>query len=366
MKRIVLVYGGSSTESEISILTALKTYKELIKVNKNVSLVYLDHDGNFYTGKELVNLESYSLKKNFKIVNFKKKNNKSYYTYHFKKVYFDLVLILGHGKNVEDGTLSSYFEILKIPYLYDDLSNVSLFQDKIKTKLLLKNFGINQTKFTYLHKHQYENYDYDKLELNYPLITKPSRLGSSIGIKKVNNLKELKEGLIRGFMYDETVLIEEFIDNKIEYNIAILGYQDKIIVSDIEEVNQNNQVLSFYDKYDYSKGNEKRIIKPKIVSSIKDEIIETSRLVFNECNLCGLYRFDFIFDIESNKLYLNEINTLPGSLAYYLFESKGIKMVDLILMYIEVLSLKNKNRSHLLTTFQEGFVSNVDLDKLKK
>ena len=366
MKRIVLVYGGSSTESEISILTALKTYKELMKTNKNITLVYLDHEGNFYIGKELLNLESYSLKKNFIKVTFNKKKGKSYYSYHLKKKYFDFALILGHGKNVEDGTLSSYFEVLKIPYLYDDLSNVSLLQDKVKTKMVFNSLNITQTKFKYIHKYQYDNFSFDSLNLNYPLICKPSRLGSSIGIKKCNNFQELKEGLLKGFMYDETMLIEEFIDSKIEYNIALLGYENKIIVSDIEQVNQNDQVLSFYDKYDYSKSNEKRVIKPKVSSLIKEEMINISKLVFNELNLCGLYRFDFIFDTKNEKLYLNELNTLPGSLAYYLFESKGIRMVDLILMYIDVLTLKNKNRIHLIDTFQEGFVSKVDLDKLKK
>ena len=113
------------------------------------------------------------------------------------------------------------------------------------------------------------------------------------GITEEKTTPDKKENILSGFVFLSFSLTSFVGAMKYLTNIAILGYQDKIIISDIEEVNQNNQVLSFYDKYDYSKGNDKRIIKPKIASSIKDEMIETSRLVFNECNLCGLYRFDF-------------------------------------------------------------------------
>ena len=115
MKRLVLVYGGKSTESEISILTALKFYKELIKVNKNVYLVYLDQKGNFYHSKGMDKLENYG-DNNFKKINFYKKKSNYFFSRGLKKTYFDMVVILGHGKNVEDGTLSSYFEVLNIPY----------------------------------------------------------------------------------------------------------------------------------------------------------------------------------------------------------------------------------------------------------
>lgn len=360
-KRIVIVYGGKSVESEISILTALKVFKELKKVNPFVYLVYLDKKGNFYSGKGLLNLENYVSLKDFKKVKFDKKFSLCFFK-HINRTYFDEVLILGHGKNIEDGTLSSYFETLDIPYLYDDLSNSSIFIDKIKTKLILKTLNIPLINYQVLHSYQNEN----KITLDYPLIIKPSRLGSSIGIEKVNSKDELKSKLISSFRYDETLLIEEFIENKIEYNIAILGYQNKLIISDVEEVSHNDQVLSFYDKYDYSKGNEKRVIAPIIDSSLKEKIVDIVTKIFNELNLCGLYRFDMIFDKKVNEIYLNEINSLPGSLAYYLFESKGIKMSDLVLMYIDILENKNKNRNRLLNSFEEGFINNVDLDKLKK
>ena len=366
MKRIVLVYGGNSLESEISILTALKVYKELSKVNKNVSLVYLDHQGNFYSSKHLVDLENYSIKKGFKKINFFKDKNKYFFKSKFKKTFFDLVLILGHGKNIEDGTLSSYFETLNIPYCYDDLSNVSLLQDKSKTKLVFTSLNIPQINYQIIHKFEYEKNKNFYLKLKFPLIIKPSRLGSSIGISKVHSVKELHNELVNAFRYDETIVLEECIEEKIEYNIALLGYENSIIPSEIEEVNHSKEVLSFFDKYDYSNGIEKRMICPLISKEIKNKIVDTSKEEFSKLNLCGIYRFDFIYSVKDNEIYLNEVNSLPGSLAYYLFEPKGINMADLVLMYIDFNLRKNKNRSLLLNTYQDGFASKVDLDKLKK
>ena len=186
-KRIVIVYGGKSVESEISILTALKAYKELKKVNPDVYLVYLDKNGNFYSGKGLLNLENYVSLKDFKKVKFNKLFSLTYFR-HIKRIYFDEVLILGHGKNIEDGTLSSYFETLNIPYLYDDLTNSSLFIDKIKTKLILNSLNIPLVNYQIIHSYQNDI----NIKLDYPLIIKPSRLGSSIGIEKVNSSNELK------------------------------------------------------------------------------------------------------------------------------------------------------------------------------
>ena len=366
MKRIVLVYGGSSTESEISILTALKTYKELTKVNKNVYLVYLDHCGNFYSGKGLEKLENYSNKRNFQKIKFYKSKQSYFFKGLIKRTFFDLVLILGHGKNSEDGTLSSYFETLKIPYCYDDLANVSLLQDKSKTKYVFSTLGINQVNYKVLHLHQYETNKRYPIDLKFPLIVKPSRLGSSIGICKVETVEELNQELLNAFRYDETLVLEECIEEKIEYNIALIGYQNKIIVSEVEEVNNTKEVLSFFDKYDYSNGNEKRIICPKMDKDVKNKIINNAKNVFEALNLCGIFRFDFIYDKKTEELYLNEVNSLPGSLAYYLFEPKGISMVDLVLMYIDFHSEKNKVRLHLLSSYEDGFVSKVDIDKLKK
>ena len=361
MKKIVIVYGGKSPESEISILTSLKVYKELSKVNKNIYLVFLDKEGNFYFGKNLLKLENYQDKKGFRKFKFYSVNN-TYYFKGVKRYYFDEVLIIGHGKNIEDGTLSSYFEVNNIPYLYDDLSNASLFIDKVKTKLVLQSLNIPLIPYQIVHQFN-KNIE---IKLYYPIILKPSRLGSSIGIEKVNSESELKVKMLSSFRYDETLLLEEYIEDKVEYNISILGYEDKMIFSSIEEVSSSSEGLSFYDKYDYSSSNEKRLISPSLPKEIKDKILEISSKIFSSLNLCGLYRFDLIFNKKTGDIYLNEVNSLPGSLSYYLFEDRGIKMSELLLMYIDILETKNKRRNHLLVNFEEGFINNIDLDKLKK
>lgn len=366
MKTICIVYGGDSPESEISVLTSLKVYKELKSNNIPCFLVYLNHKGEFFTGKALENVDNYLTNKFFSKGKFIKINRNYYFLSHLKKQRFDEVLILGHGPRIEDGTVASYFQTKNIPYLYDDLSNASLIQDKSRFKMIMDYLKIKQTSFEIIYKHQFEKDNNLYLNLKYPLIVKPANLGSSIGIKKVNNKEELIIGLNSVFEYDETAVIEEYVVNKKEYNIALVGYENKRILSQIELVSDNAKVLSFYDKYDYSNKNEKRIINPLIEDSIKEEIERNTLKVFTQLNLCGIYRFDYIFDTSHNVLYLNEINVVPGSLAYYLFEGKGIKFIDLILMDIRTLRKKKENRLYVKKTFEEGFIKDIDISKLKK
>ena len=356
MKKIAFVCGGPSLEKEISCLTSLKICEELKKKNIPYLLIYLDENHQFFLVKELTS--SFIRDKKIAKGKFINKNNHFYFKTRLKKYNFEEVLILGHGKNMEDGSLSCYFNQMEIPCLSEDIYNSSLIQDKIKFKLLLKGLNvptINDEKvISKINK-----------EFNYPLIVKPSCLGSSIGISKVNDKNELPEALFEAFLYDTKVLVEPFIENKREINVSILGFEDEIEVSNLEEVNNNNLVLSFYDKYDYSTNNQKRIINPPLEEKIKKKIIETSKRIFKSLNLCGLVRFDYIYDVEKEKVYLNEANLIPGSLSYYLFENK-YSIVSLCEKYIKNLEKKQKDENLLLTSFQEGFMNKVDLSKLKK
>jgi D-alanine-D-alanine ligase len=280
-----------------------------------------------------------------------------------KKTYFDYVYILGHGKNIEDGTLSSYFFIKKIPYLYDDLNNVSLLQDKIKSKMMFQHLKVPT--LDYFSLHQGHKISSKSIPFAYPLIVKPNTLGSSIGVSQVNDFSSLISALQEIYLYDETCIIEPCVTKKKEYNIALSGYLDELKISHIECVNSFDDVLSFYDKYDYSSSNKKRIIDPLIDEAIKNQMIDDAKKIFNSLNLCGTYRFDFLFDEVNQQLYLNEINVLPGSLAFYLFE-KETKMIDLILFDIKMKEKKYFKREHLLTSYQEGYITQLAIEKMIK
>ncbi len=366
MEKIAFICGGASVEREISCLTGLKIVKELEKEKIPFLLIYLDEKNNFYLVKELDS----SFVKNQKIEkgNFVKKNQESFFKTRFKKYLFDKVLILGHGKNIEDGALSAYFNQIMIPCLGESIYQGVTIQDKDIFKMILKANKIKTLNSYSLFKYQLDDYpliEQIAKKVKYPLIVKPSKLGSSIGINKVEENKELAKALFEAFLYDDTVIIEPFIENKKEFNIALIGYEKQIEFSEIEEVNHNDQVLSFYDKYDYSKSNQKRIINPEISLEMKDEMQIVAKKVFQRLNLCGIVRFDFIYDVDQNQLYLNEANLIPGSLAYYLFEEK-YSIIELVNRYIEVLETKRKEEKLLSTNYKEGFINRIDLSKIKK
>lgn len=364
MKKTLFVCGGSSVESEISCLTALKICKVLKSNDTPFLLVYLDEDHHFNLVNKLEG--SFVKNKNYKEGFFVRKKNKWFFKVGLKKYTFDQVVILGHGKNIEEGSVACYFKTLGIKVLSESIYNGTLIQDKVKFKMLLKSLKINSLPFSYLYKYQIEDDELIKkitMKLNYPLIVKPNCLGSSIGINKVNNYQELKRSLYEAFMYDQCVIIEEYLELKKEINVALMGYKDDYKFSSFEEVNSSNKVLSFYDKYDYSKENEKRIINPTLSDDVKNKIYKDLKKLHSCLNLCGVIRFDY-FISNDNKIYLNEANLIPGSLGYYLFDSDNLsKHIE---DYLHILEKREKDESLLLTKFKEGFMSKIDIDSLKK
>lgn len=341
---IILLYGGNSLESDISEVTYLKINK-LLKDSKYHTLgVYLNHEGEFFL--------------NGKKGCFIKNKNKYYFKVNLKKHYFDFVIPLLHGKGSEDGTLKGYFDSLKIPCISASILNSSLLQDKITFKKILAYHQIKQSDFVYLTYSEYMDNDFNLNQLldklTFPLIVKPNSLGSSIGVKKANNLKELIISLDQAFSFDEKVLIEKCIPNLKEVNVALIGDYEEVIFSELETVSKKNDVLTYFDKYLQSKDKVTRIIPSDISLSTKEKIIKTSEEVFKLLDCFGIVRFDYLLDEKENEVYLNEINTIPGSLAYYLFTVKGINLENLFDKLITLFYKHEKNIERLSTHYKEG------------
>lgn len=362
MEKLCLVFGGDSVENEISILTALRVQKELEKYSYSYMMVYLDHDGNFYSGESLLNKDNYKNKVKFKKGTFIKKNGTNYFQYGLRKEKFNLVLLLVHGKGAEDGTLGGYFDTLKIPCVYPGLINSALLQDKANFKRIMESMGIPQTKYEVLNYRDYlkvlEKNTFET-KLSYPLIIKPSLLGSSIGVHKVENEKELLEKLVDAFKYDEVVIIEEAVTNLKEINIALLRKNNEIICSSLERVNNEDKILSFIDKYDNYSLNETHIIPADIDNKIMKKIKYLSRKVYHELNLKSIVRFDYLLDEKTSKIYLNEINAIPGSISHYLFEADNILLIDLIEILVEQYKLDFIHIKKLITKYYDGFINNL-------
>ncbi len=359
-----LVFGGPSVEHDISIITATQIYASIDKNKYTILPIYYSKDKNFYQ------IENFSCVKNFpgdikllEEITINRLGAKKKGKFH-KIKRLDCVIGAFHGKNTEGGELAGFFETLGIPYTFNSVLGASIGQDKIIMKKVLKYDQINILPFVSFSHEQYnENSEYyleEIRKINYPVIIKPSMLGSSIGIKKVNDETELKKALNIAFKYDDFIIVEQALEKFREFNCAIL----EKTLSDIEEVEVKKDIFTFEDKY--LEHNTKHILPAQISEDLKEKInsltYKTSQSLRNE----SIARIDFLYDEEQNKLYVNEINTIPGALSYYLFETKGIYFDDLLDMLIHNAMKRDYKKKQLLNHFISNVLNNKNILKMKK
>ncbi len=354
---ILLVYGGNSVEHEISIVTALQV-KEKYKGRYNLILCYLK-DNRFYIDKKLNDLSFYR-KRNLKLrheVNFKRET--LYVKSKFKKIRFIGVMLIVHGYNCEDGTLYSFFKTLSIPVIAENIYSAVIGQDKALSK---KMANVDTLPF-YLYDASSK-----QSKIDYPIIIKPARLGSSVGIKIINNENELQDKIKEINYFTKTIIIEKKLDDFTEYNIALFKDNNEFIISNIEKVS-NSKVLTYDDKYKNSKKSmegQKREIPALIDDSLKKQIVNMAKEIYTNLNASLIVRIDFLYDNKENKLYFNEINNIPGSLSLYLF--KGIiDISELINKYISN-GLKNYDTENdFICSYDDNIFENANFNvNLKK
>ena len=328
--RVALCFGGRSVEHDISVITALQVLKTMLKMYEVIAC-YVDHDGNMFakTIKEVC--DKNSLLQSLKPVEMNKKN----YEYYFQvinkirqRIYFDFVLPLFHGTYGEDGSFQGLLRFLNIPYGFSDMLSLACMQDKEMMKHLLQEANIPTIRWFVLHeKTILDQKIYEKCNrLGYPLILKAAHLGSSIGIEVVDHQEQLQDKLQAIFKYDDKVIVERFIEHKVEYHMAIF----KDDYSQIEAI-QENEIYSFEKKYQNkeikkslpAKLNNQQIIKMQQYAKLCKEIFQIDSMV----------RIDFIED-QQGCLYVNEINGIAGSFAYQLWEASGKDLSQMIEMVI--------------------------------
>ena len=318
--KVGIVFGGPSVEHDISIITASQILASINPKKYKIIPIYYSKDKKFYEVKNFDSLKKWTgdikLLQEIPINRLQGKKKGKFGTIK----YVDCIISAFHGKNTEGGELAGLFEVLDIPYSSNSILGASLGQDKIVMKKVLKSDQINVLKFVDLSYDEYtknEEKSIEKIEqINYPLIVKPSMLGSSIGIKKVDNKNELKKALNLAFKYDEMVIIEECLSDYREFNCAI--FND--ILSEVEEVKVKNAIFTFKDKY---QSHESEHILPAMIDEkLKNEIYEMTKQTSISLRNESIARIDFLYDNIEKKLYVNEINTIPGALSYYLFEVK--------------------------------------------
>lgn len=349
-KNIIVVFGGASNENEISVITGTMAANVLKAGGYTVLPVYIAQSGEFFSDKELLNINTY---KQFNFTKYKKAVIADGGVYLFNKrkklkthVKADCVLNCCHGGWGEGGGLSGVCAAAGLPLAGADIFSSSAFMDKYLTKIVIAGLGVNVAPYRYVRPDCN-----DLCGMPYPLIVKPASLGSSIGIQKVTDCDGLKSALDCAFIYDGAAIVEKYLEPRREINCAAYCADDKIIVSECEEAVTSGDILSFEDKY---QGGAKSVIPADIPAENAIHIQNITRTVYEKLNMRGIVRFDFII---SDEIYLSEINTVPGSLAYYLF-SKSFK--DFFSVLSGVISQAEKDfarsKKQLLTT---GILKNL-------
>lgn len=364
---IGIIIGGCSVESEISLISGSQAYLNLDDTKYNKIMFYLDKNNKLYIGKCLENIETFKTNNftDLKEVALRNINNQVYYYLLTKpkKLYpVDIFIPVVHGYGVEDGTIAGYLDMYNATYTSSSLIPSSTVQDKALTKVLLDKYKIDNVEYQILLSSD------DEVLLELPLIIKPAYLGSSIGISIVKTKEELDDAINNAFKYVNKVLVEKYISNYLEYNCAVIKDKEEYITSSIEEVLHTKDILSFSDKYENNNkmsDSTNRIVPANIPTQLKEKIENLSIYIYKIFNLAGVVRIDYIYDTEEEILYVNEINNIPGSLAFYLFEPLGITFTKLLDILIHSAILEKHKKNKLITSFKSNVLNNKGL-KLKK
>lgn len=297
--RVGIFFGGLAPEHEISIITAYQV-KEKIEEDHECYLLYVKGLGQIYDAsrKQIKDFKKKKLKMNKAVL----------YDCGFNKKRLDVAIICTHGENGEDGTLAGLLKFYGIPYVGSEMFSSALFMDKNLTHRFLDKYDICTRAISYSRDDYIKNKEIPFM----PCIVKPSRLGSSIGISVCKDKKMLKDALSLGFLYDYELIIEEYLEGFKEYNVACSNNY----ISKVETIQNKNDIFSFEDKYeDAFKHSHKTIVED---NGITLRIKEIARMIYVDFKLKGIARYDFM--VTPSKIYLGEVNTIPGALASYLFD----------------------------------------------
>lgn len=390
--KIGVIYGGETVEHEVSVISALQAMNNLNEDKYDIVPIYISKDRIWYTGHMLRDIEFYKEfedEKKYAIKVMLYKKGKTFLlqrtTGLFRKDITDLDVILPvvHGNNVEDGSLAGLLDSIGIPYVGSHVLGGALGQDKVVMKQVMESVNLPIVPYTWFYDSEYldnkENILKEIKKIGYPVIVKPATLGSSIGIEVAKNEKDIESKIEDAMEYDTKIVVEKVIENLTEVNASVLGNYEYQKVSPLEEVMGEDEILSFADKYlgnakskgTASKGmaSTSRIVPARIPEKLTKEIQDTAKQVFKVLNLSGICRVDFLIDNKENKFYVNEPNTCPGSLSFYLWKEAGMKYSELLdeMVSIAIKEYKHKNQKTMSfkSSIFDGFNGSKGLKGMK-
>lgn len=380
---IAVLFGCRSVEHEVSIISAVQAMRAIKREKYDVTPIYVTKSGEMYTGNALFEIENYrnlpELLKQSDPVLLARKNGGVYMVYENsgffskkKDVKIDLAFPVVHGTNCEDGTVAGYLEYLGLPYIGCDILSAAVGMDKAVFKDVLKSAGLPvldcvtfRTREYMLEKQKITAELEEKI--GFPLIIKPVNLGSSVGITKVNDKDSLDAAITLAASFTDRILAEHAVTSLREINCSVIGDPDSCEASVCEEPFMHDEILSYEDKYlSNSKGGASKGMAslgrkiPADLSEEKANEIKTLACdIFKAIGASGVVRIDFLIDTKTYKVYANEINTIPGSLSFYLWEPTGLKYSDMIDKLVELAFARQRSRENLTYTIDTNILSGV-------
>jgi len=370
--KVGVVFGGLSVEHEVSVISALQAIKAMDENKYEAIPLYISKNNEWYTGEALTDVEEYKelndlLQKSDKVilttsddgkVVVQKKNTGLFGKKAVTEI--DVVFPVIHGTNGEDGSLQGMLEMLQIPYVGCDVFSSAVGMDKVMMKQILNDSGIPIVQYHWFYSTYWlNNQDEVKTEVDkigYPVIVKPANLGSSVGISKAYNDDELEEAINEAIEFSHKIVVEKMIADLTEVNCSVVGDYEEVESSVLEEVLSSEDILTYEDKYqgggkggDTSKGMEStnRVIPAEIPEDQTQEIQKLAEQTFKVLGCNGVSRIDFLIDKESQKAYVNEINTIPGSLSFYLWEPSGKDFTQLTDRLLQLALKRQREREKL-------------------
>ncbi len=380
--RVAMMFGGKSVEHEVSVISGIQAILSMDTDKYEVIPVYMTKKNEMYIGDDIGNIEAYKdinglLSRSQRVIMINENGRVKLMGFPLKKfgknteVEIDIAFPVVHGTNVEDGAFQGYLKTMGIPFVGCDVTASAIGMDKYIMKAVLKegNVPVLDAKLYTLAHYREVNSLLDDVEnsIGYPVIVKPVNLGSSVGISVAKNRTELTVSIDDAFRYATKVLVEHAITNLREINCSVLGDENDAIASECEEPLHTEDILSYEDKYvsNSKSGGSKgmasvsRKIPAEISSEFREEIREMAVKSFKLLGCNGVARIDFMIDEDNGKLYFNEINTIPGSLAFYLWEPVGVPYKELLTRMIELCLKRARTEDGLTFTFDTNILNSA-------
>ena len=382
---IGVFFGSRSPEHDVSIITGELVISGLKSLGYPVTPIYIGKDGRWYSDEKLSaiqffqNPEKNRLIKKFGALTLDVEKSVGKLVLKRKglggkAIAIDFAFPAIHGANGEDGTIQGLFEIFNIPYAGCDVTSSALTMDKILTKLLLQQQKIPTPEFVFFDRRDWLKNEEVMLasisKLSWPVFVKPPRLGSSIGISKAKNQKELEFGIEVALHYGDQVLVEEGVENLMDITCFLIVNSDPV-PSLLQESVFGSELFSYEEKYlkgggaQLGKAKNNLVIPARLDEKTTNAIQETAKQVFKTTGCSGIGRVDFLYDKKTGKFYVSEVNTLPGTLYHHLWKATGWDLSKVLSELIRLGMEKYASRNKLTATFESDILTKANFTKLK-